>query len=57
VNDAREAIAEIRATKNHPAFDTSAVNHKSTSNELHQLYQIAYPSESYPTEVLEGAKE
>src|SRR5215469_14332974 len=35
---------------------TSAVNHKSASNELHQLYQIAYPPESYPTEILEGSK-
>ena len=57
VNDAREAIAEIRATPNHPAYDPHAINHKSALAEVHQLYQIGYPPESYPTEMLEGKKE
>ena len=57
VNDAREAIAEIRATKNHPAFDERHVNYKHAREELTQLYQLAYPPESYPIEKLEGSKE
>jgi hypothetical protein len=47
INDAREYIAEIRATKGHAAFDEQAVNHKHAREELRQLYELAYPPESF----------
>jgi len=45
INDARQAIAELRARGDHPAFNEQSPNHKQGVEELHQLYQIAYPDE------------
>jgi hypothetical protein len=50
INDARQAIAEIRATKGHSAFDEQAVNHKHARE---QLYELAYPPESFNNETKE----
>lgn len=45
VNDARQAIAELLARGDHPAFNAQSPNHKQGVEELQQLYQIAYPDE------------
>jgi hypothetical protein len=53
VNNARAAIAEIRATPNHPAYNPQAANHKHAREELWQSYELAYPPESFNNETKE----
>jgi len=45
INDARQAIAEIRAKGDHPAFNEHSPNHKPGRAELDQLYKLAYPDQ------------
>jgi hypothetical protein len=40
VNDAQQAIAELRAWSGHPAFNEHSPNHKQGLEELHQLYRF-----------------
>jgi hypothetical protein len=57
VNDARQAISEIRADKNHAAWNERDPGYKNARAEVRMLYDLAYPPESMPVEKLEGSKE
>jgi len=57
VNDARQAISEIRANRNHAAWNERDPGFKNARAEMRMLYDLAYPPESMPVEKLEGSKE
>ena len=57
INDARQAISEIRANKGHAAWNEHDPGYKNARAEMRMLYDLAYPPESMPVEKLEGSKE